>query len=158
MTQQPTPETLTELKLTDELKKMINESYVPNDYPIFMAYVNENGDPGASYRGSVVTVGDSALGVWARNPEGGTASAIPSNPNVLLMYRQPSPDHQRSSALLTMRGKARLAKDEAERRQVYDTMPQRERDADADYKGVAIIVDLDSVMGFMPGYRLQMKR
>jgi hypothetical protein len=37
-------------------------------------------------------------------------------------------------------------------------MPQRERDADAEKKGVAIIVDLDSVAGFIAGYRLQMTK
>ncbi|HLF70986.1 MAG TPA: pyridoxamine 5'-phosphate oxidase family protein [Dehalococcoidia bacterium] len=158
MTTQPTPETLTELKFNDALRQTINQSYVPKDLPIFMAYVNEDGEPGASYRGSVVAVGDDKIGVWGRNGEGSTMKAIASNANVLLMYREPSPDHQRSLAVVTFRGKARVATDEAERRQVYDTMPQRERDADVEYKGVAIIVDLDSVSGFIPGYRLQMKR
>jgi hypothetical protein len=49
-------------------------------------------------------------------------------------------------------------KDEATRRKVYDSMPQRERDSDADYKGIAIVIDLDSVTGMVPGYRLQMQR
>jgi hypothetical protein len=37
-------------------------------------------------------------------------------------------------------------------------MPQRERDSDPDMKGVAIIVDLESLTGFIPGYRLQMAK
>jgi hypothetical protein len=37
-------------------------------------------------------------------------------------------------------------------------MPQRERDSDAEMKGVAIVVDLESVTGVMPGVRIAMQR
>ncbi len=160
MTNQPTPpvETLTELKLPEVLKQVVMQAYVPEDNPILMAYVDAQGRPGLSYRGSAVVVSDTQLGVWARNGEGGTASALEHNPNVTLIYRQPSPDHGRSRAVVTFRGRARVDNDAASRRKVYDEMPQRERDSDLEMKGVAIIVDLDSVDGFMPGYRFQMRR
>lgn len=154
----PQVETLTELKLTPEIKKLINEAYVPNDFPIIMAHVDEQGRPGASYRGSVIAFSDTQIGVWARHADGATVKAIEKNPNVTLVYREPSPDHGRSRAVITFRGRARVDGSEAARRAVYDNMPQRERDADPEMLGVAIIVDLDSVEGFMPGYRLQMKR
>jgi hypothetical protein len=111
-----------------------------------------------SYRGSLVVVSDTQLGFWARNGEGGTASALEKNPNLTIVYREPTPDHARSAAVVTFRGKGRVVDSGATRDQVYDTMPQRERDADAEKKGVAVIVDLDSVTGFIPGYRLQMKK
>ena len=158
MTTPPPMETLTELKINDALKQKINESYVPNDLPIMVAYVDEQGRPGMSYRGSVVVVSETQIGVWARNGEGGTASALTKNPNVTLVYREPTPDHGRSAAVVTMRGKGRVDHSEAMRNAVYDNMPQRERDADAEKKGVAIIVDLESVTGFIPGYRLQMTK
>ena len=158
MTTPPPMETLTELKINDDLKKIITEAYIPNDLPIVMAYVDEQGRPGTSFRGSTIVLGDSQLAVWARNPAGGTAKALPNNPNVTLVYRQPSPDHQRSSAVITFRGRARVDNDESVRRRVYDEMPQRERDSDPEMKGVPIVIDLDSVTGFMPGYRLQMLR
>lgn len=158
MTTPPTPETLTELKIIDELKQKIAAAYVPNDWPLMVAYVDEQGRPGMSYRGSLVVVSDTQLGFWARNAEGGTASAIAKNPNVTVVYREPSPDHGRSTAVVTFRGKARDASSEKERDAVWETMPQRERDADAEKKGTAIIVDLESITGFMPGYRLQMTR
>ena len=61
--------------------------------------------------------------------------------------------------MVTFRGKGRIAAaNDPLRDKVYDTMPQRERDADAEKKGVAIIVDLDSVAGFIAGYRLQMTK
>jgi hypothetical protein len=158
VTTPPQVETLTELKLTDEIKNIVNQSYIPNDYPILMAYVDEHGRPGISFRGSAIAYSDTQLAVWARNSEGSTATALEANPNVTLVYREPSPDHQRSRAVITFRGQARVDHDETARNRVYDEMPQRERDADPEKKGAAIIVDLDSVTGFMPGYRLQMQR
>ena len=159
MTTQQTPETLTELKLTDELKQRINEAYVPNDNPLIVSYVTESGDPATSYRGSAVALSDTQLAVWTRNPESGFVKAGERGANLLLMYREPNPDPKgRSQSVITFRGKGRTSSNEAERRAVYDLMPQRERDSDADYKGVATIVELDSVIGFFPGYRLQMKK
>lgn len=158
MTTQPTPETLTELKINDALKQKIMDAYVPNDLPLMVAYVDDQNRPGMSYRGSLVVVSETQLGFWARNGEGGTASAVAKNPNLTVVYREPSPDHGRSTAVVTFRGKGRVVEDGALRDQVWETMPQRERDSDADKKGVAVIIDLDSVTGFIPGYRLQMTK
>ena len=158
MTTQPTPETLTELKINAALKQKVMDAYVPNDWPIMVAYVDGQGRPGMSYRGSLVVVSETQLGFWARNGEGGTASAIGANPNLTFVYREPTPDHGRSAAVVTFRGKARIDNSDAARDAVYNTMPQRERDADAEKKGAAIIVDLDSITGFIPGYRLQMTK
>jgi hypothetical protein len=158
VTTQPTPEVLTELKISDELRRKVMDAYVPNDWPIMVAYVDDQGRPGMSYRGSVVVVSETQLGFWARNGEGGTASALAKNPYLTVAYREPAPDHSRSTAVVTFRGKGRVDNSEAMRSAVYDTMPQRERDSDAEKKGVAIIVDLESITGFMPGYRLQMKK
>jgi hypothetical protein len=52
------------------------DAYVPNDWPIMVAYVDDQGRPGMSFRGSVVDVSETQLGFWARNGEGGTAKAI----------------------------------------------------------------------------------
>jgi hypothetical protein len=158
VTTPPPVETLTELKIPDELRKKVNEAYVPNDWPIMFAYVDEQGRPGMSFRGSIVVVSETQIGAWARNPEGSTVKAIAKNPNVTLVYREPTPDHGRSAAVVTFRGKARVDNGEEMRSAVWDNMPQRERDADAEKKGVAIIVDLESITGFMPGYRLQMTK
>ena len=157
MTSQPPVETLTELKLPEALKQAVKQAYIPDDNPLLMAYVDKQGRPGLSYRGSAVVFSDTQLGMWARNGEGGTASALDNNANVTLIYRQPSPDHGRSQAVVTFRGRARVDNNAASRSKVYEDMPQRERDADPDMKGVAIIIDLESVDGFMPGYRFQMR-
>jgi hypothetical protein len=158
VTTPPPPETLTELKINDALKQKVMDAYVPNDWPIMVGYVDEQGRPGMSYRGSVVVVSPTQLGMWARNAEGSTAGALARNANLTLVYREPTPDHGRSAAVVTFRGKGRIATSDGERDAVYATMPQRERDADAEKKGVAIIVDLESIAGFIPGYRLQMTK
>ena len=155
---QSTPETLTELKINDALKRKIEEAYVPNDWPMVMAHVDDQGLPTMSYRGSVVVLSDTQLGVWARNPEGGTASSLVKHPDVQLIYREQAPDGGRSTGLVMFRGKGRVAKEPALRDAVYDTMLQRERDADAEKKGVAIVVDLESVFGFIAGYQFQMTK
>jgi hypothetical protein len=158
MTTQPPMETLTELKLTAEMQTTINEAYVPNDRPVIMAHIDEQGRPVMTYRGSVVAFSETQLGVWARNAEGGTATSLEKHPDVQLVYRESGGPGQRSRAVLTFRGKARIDNSEAARKRVYETMPQRERDADPEMKGAAIIVDLESVTGTMPGYRIQMAK
>ena len=158
MTTQQEPEVLTELKMNAEVQRTINEAYVPNDNPIIMATIGSDGKPAMSYRGSVIAFSETQLGVWARNAEGGTAKALAAHPDVQLVYRESGGPGQRSKGVMTFRGKARVDNDEAVRTKVYETMPQRERDSDPEKKGVAIIVDLESLTGFIPGYRLQMSK
>ena len=85
-------------------------------------------------------------------------SAIAHNPNLTLVYREPNPEGGRSRAVINIRGRGRLSTDEAERRKVYETMPEVERVADPEMKGVAVIIEIESISGLMPGYRLQMHR
>jgi hypothetical protein len=160
LTTQPTPppEPLTELRLIDELKQVINTAYIPNDRPMVVAYVDEAGMPQVSFRGSVLAYSDTQLALWARNAGGGLPTALAKHPNVALIYREGNPDGPFSRATLTFRGRGRVVEDEATRRQIYDAMPERERDRDRDYNGVAIIVDLDQVNGGIPGFRFQMRR
>ena len=152
------PQVLTELKMNADIQRTINEAYVPNDLPIIMAHIGDDGRPTMTYRGSVIAFSETQLGVWARNAEGGTASSLAKNPDVQLVYRESGGPGQRSKAVMTFRGKARVDNSEAARKKVYETMPQRERDSDPEMKGVAIIVDLESLTGFIPGYRLQMTK
>jgi hypothetical protein len=76
----------------------------------------------------------------------------------MLVYRESGGPGQRSRVTLNFKGKARVDNSEAARKRVYETMPQRERDSDAEMKGVAIIVDLESVTGMMPGVRIAMTK
>jgi hypothetical protein len=154
----PQLETLTELRLTGLVRRTIDRAYVPNDRPILMASVGEDGKPVLSFRGSIHVHSETQIAVWARHSDGNTAKALSLNPHVTLIYREPGPVQGRSAAVLYLRGRAHVTADEAERRKVYESMPEVERRADPEYTGAAIIIDLDSVTGFIPGYRLQMSR
>ena len=155
---QPAIETLTEFKITDDLRRIIDTAYVPNDHPIILAYVGLDDAAHVSFRGSAHFHSDTAIAIWARDPQGGLPSALAHNPNVTLVYREPNPGGGRSRAVINLRGRGRVSADEAERRKVYETMPEVEREPDPEMKGVAVIVEIESITGIMPGYRLQMRR
>jgi hypothetical protein len=132
------------LTLTDDLKGLVDNA-LANGTPLLLAAVSPDGKPVLSFRGSVQTYSDDQLGLWARNTQGGTLEAIRANPNVVLMYRSAT------MPLLQFHGRARVADSEAERSQVFDAAPERERAADPERKGVAVIVDLDRVEGVRIG-------
>jgi hypothetical protein len=150
---------LSELKLTEEIRERVNSAHVRGN-PMMVAHVTEDGLPGVSFRGSVQVSGDDQLTFWVRNPAGGLASALTHNPNLVLVYREANPAGATvpSASVMYFRGHDRVDATEAVRRAVYDAMPEHERNADRDYQGVPIIVDLQSVTGFLPGYALRMTR
>ena len=58
-----------------------------NNTPIAIAYVDEDGKPNLSLRGSVQVYSPTQLSIWLRNSGSGMARAIAKNPNVALLYR-----------------------------------------------------------------------
>jgi hypothetical protein len=130
------------LALTDELKNLVNNA-LAGGAPLLLAAVSPDGKPVLSFRGSVQTYSDDQLGLWARNGQGGTLDAIRGNPNVVLVYRSAT------TPVLQFHGRARVAESDRERSEVYDSAPERERAADPERKGVAVIVDLDRVEGVL---------
>lgn len=150
-TQQP-PEPLTELKLVDDIKKAVNESFTTGK-PVIVAYVDTNGQPSLSYRGSAQAYSDTALSIWARNPEGGLLKSLENNPRITILYRDPE-----TRAMLQFRGVARVDSSDDVREHVYTNMPEPERNADKERKGSAVIIDLERVDGFLPGLRVAMRK
>ena len=59
---------------------------------------------------------------------------------------------------MNFRGRARIDESADGRKRVYDESPEFERNQDKERKGVALIIDLDSVEGFFGGAVLRMKR
>jgi hypothetical protein len=154
MTQQAAPEPLSEMKLTDQIKEMVNTSFTSGK-PIIVAYTDANGAPSLSFRGSAIAYSDNQLAIWARNPEGGLQKAIAANPRVTMLYRNPGPDDR---AMLQFRGVAHIENDEATREKVYSNIPEGEQNADREKKGSPVILDLERVDGFMPGARVAMRK
>jgi pyridoxine/pyridoxamine 5'-phosphate oxidase len=128
--------------LGDEVRALVNGA-LESATPMILASVDAEGRPRLTFRGSIQVYSDDQLGFWARNAEGSTMENIAGNPHVAMMFRNPA-----TRAMLQFSGRARVAKG-AERDRVYDNAPEFERRADADRKGVGLIVDLDRVEGLL---------
>jgi hypothetical protein len=148
------PPVLTELKLSEDMKKAINGAF-ESMKPIVISYVDESGAPQLSFRGSTQAYGDQQLAIWVRNPEGRILEATRRNPAVALLYGSFEPTGR---AFMIFRGRARVDASEAARKRVYESAHPFERDKDKDRKGHALIIDLDSVEGFVGGAQLKMRR
>jgi len=87
---------------------------------------------------------DDQLAIWVRNSDGLFLDSIKANPKVALMYR----DHDTKSTF-QFQGRAKISIDEAVRRRIYEKMAEAERNHDYARTGVALIIDLDRVEGWM---------
>jgi hypothetical protein len=148
------PPVLTELKLSEEMKKAINTAF-ERMKPIVISYVDETGAPKLSFRGSTQAYSDTALAIWVRMPDGPILDGVKKNPAVALIYGDFRTDGR---DFMIFRGNARLDKGEAARARVYESAHAFERSQDKDRKGNAVIIELDSVEGFFGGALLKMKR
>lgn len=148
------PPVLTELKLSAAMKDAIDNAFGTSK-PVVIAYVDENGAPQLSYRGSTQAYSDTQLAIWVRNPEGRILPSIAKNPAVALIYGNFDPS---ARGFMIMRGRARVDDSAAARDHVYEHAHAFERDKDKDRKGIALIIDLDSVEGFFGGAQLKMRR
>ena len=148
------PPVLTELKLSEDMKKAVNTAF-ERMKPIVISYVDENDAPKLSFRGSTQAYSDTALAIWVRMPDGPILDGVKRNPAVALIYGDFRADGR---DFMIFRGKARLDKSEAARKQVYENAHAYERSQDKDRKGNAVIIDLASVEGFFGGALLKMKR
>lgn len=148
------PPVLTELKLSEDMQHAVNTAFEARR-PIVVSYVDENGEPQLSYRGSTQAYSDTQLAIWVRNPEGRILPSIGKNPAVALVFGYFEPDDR---GFMIFRGRARVDDSDAVRDHVYEHSHEFERNQDPDRKGVAVIIDLDSVNGFFGGARLQMRR
>ena len=148
------PTTLTELKLSDAMQEAVNSAFATRR-PMVIAYVDPDGAPQLSYRGSTQAFSETQLAIWVRNPEGRILESIEVNPAVALLFGYFEPDDR---GFMIFRGRARVVGSDDVRRQIYDSAHEFERKQDADRKGVALVIDLDSVDGFFGGARLQMRR
>jgi len=149
-----TPPVLTELELTDEMQEAVNTAFGTRR-PMVVAYVDPDGAPQLSYRGSSQAFSATQLAIWVRNPEGRILDSIAKNPAVAMLFGYFEPDDR---GFMIFRGRARVDESDAVRDKVYSSAHEFEQGQDPDRKGVAVIVDLDSVDGFFGGARLQMKR
>ncbi len=138
-TPQPAPEPTD--KLPDFVKAMVNEA-LTNGTPMTVAYVDEEGRPSLSLRGSTCVFSDTQLAIWLRSAEGGLPNAIKKNNNISLLYRD-----QKSRSTLVFNGKAWISTDEETRNRVFELTPEVEQNHDPSRKGAALIIDLVRAVG-----------
>lgn len=145
---------LTELELSDAMKEAVNGAFGALK-PVIIAYVDEDNAPQLSYRGTTQAYSDTQLAIWVRSPDGRILESIAKNPAVSLIYGSFEPDKR---GFMIFRGRAHAESEEAVRNRIYESAHEFERDKDKDRKGVAVIIDLDSVDGFFGGAQLKMRR
>ena len=124
-----------------------------NRRPVVVAYVDGDGQPHLSYRGSTQVLSTDQLAMWVRDPNGGLVKAIPDQPKLALLYR----DFETRTHYQFL-GRGWVTSDEATRRAVYDASPEPERNFDSDQRGAAIVVDVDRVEGAVAGVQFRMAR
>jgi hypothetical protein len=148
------PQILTELKLTDAMQEAVNSAFSMRR-PMVISYVDADNSPQLSYRGSTQAFSATQLAIWVRDPAGRILGSIAQNPAVAMLFGYFEPDDR---GFMIFHGRARSDDSDAVRGQVYANAHEFERNQDPDRKGVAIVIDLDSVDGFFGGARLQMRR
>ena len=116
-----------------------------NQTPMVLAYVDENGAPFLSLRGSVQVYSPTQLCLWVRNPRSGLVASIRAQRPLAFLYRN-SP----SRTTLTIRGKGKLVDDPKIRRQIFDLSPEVEQRHDPAMTGAAVLVDVARIHGTSP--------
>ena len=137
-----TPPPAAPIKLTDELKRLVDNALATR-HTMIVACVGPEGQPVLSFRGSTQSFSDDQLAMWVRNSDGVFLDSIKANPNVALMYR----DHD-TKETFQFQGRAKVSTDEAVRSRIYERMGEAERNHDYARTGVALIIDLDRVEGW----------
>ena len=115
-------------------------------FPIALSYTSADGLPELTYETSTQVLGNDRLAIWAPDPDGDLPSAIASHPHVTLVYMnrtaymnlQPHPYYM-------FRGRARIdvSVDDA----VYANLPYADATHDPEQRGVAVVIEVDTVRG-----------
>jgi hypothetical protein len=123
--------------------------------PLIVAYVDAEGRPSQAPRGTVQVFSDTQLALWLHNPFGGLATAVGAN-NAVSLHYWGGIGTEYGGALL-FQGRARIEEDEDVRTRVYEGSPPSEQRSDPQRNGSALIVEVESVTGFMAGTRYNMR-
>jgi hypothetical protein len=142
----------TAIELNETIANAVNHA-LEEGKPVVVAYVDEEGQPRLSFRGSTQVYSPTQLAIWVRNPEGGLQRALQKNPRISLLYRSAEP-----RMTLNFMGRGHIESSEEVRKKVYESAPQAEQNADKERKGLALIIDLDRVTGVVPGQPINMQR
>jgi hypothetical protein len=132
----------TALDLTHEIAQAIDGAAL-RGHTLALGYIDDDGYPAVSFRGSTQVYGPRQLALWVRKRDDGFARAIVIRPQVSLVYYGPGGP---SPVFLSIRGRARI--DESANDAVYSAMIDGEQAQDPDRNGVAVVIDVETVHGF----------
>ena len=113
-----------------------------NGTPVIVAYVDGEGQPQLSLRGTFQVLNDQQLAMWSRSATGGLPTSIAERPRITAFYRDPT-----QRVTYQFQGLARVEPDESVRRRIFDNSPEVEQNFDPELKGAAIVVDVTRVEG-----------
>jgi hypothetical protein len=130
------------IELTEQMRDALASS-LTDGMPVIMAYVDADGQPHLSYRGTAQVFSNDQLAVWARNPDAGLPTAMEAggNTRVALMYR-----NTQTRVAWQFLGRGHVTDDEAARNRIFDDSPEVERSRDPERHGKAIVIDVDQVI------------
>ena len=128
-------------------------SALANNTPMTVAYVDEEGRPNLSLRGSVQVYSDTQLSIWMRSGGGGLAKAMETNNNVSLLYRD---SYTRST--LVIQGKGHIETDPETTERVWNGIQDVEQKHETRESGAALIIDVTRMTGGTPKGGVRMVR
>ncbi|MQA83621.1 MAG: hypothetical protein GEV03_03050 [Streptosporangiales bacterium] len=131
-------------ELSPELRSVINNA-LANGTPMIVGYVDDEGRPRLSPRGSVQCLTGTQLCIWARPTSKGLTASLPYRPAMSLLYRD-----SRTRTTLTISGTGRIVTDEDTREAVFWLSPEVEQNHDPSREGTAVVIDIDEVTGSSP--------
>jgi hypothetical protein len=129
------------------------DSALFNNTPMVVCYVDENGQPQQSLRGSTLVFSPTQLAIWVRNAEGGIIKALAHNDKLSLLYRDSN-----SRSTIVVQGRGHVATDEDTRNRLYEMSPEVEQLHDPGRKGAALIIDIVRLQGGGPKGNFRMQR
>jgi hypothetical protein len=131
-------------RMPAHVRTAINRA-LANQTPTVLAYVDDQGAPSLSLRGSVQVYSPTQLCLWVRNPNSGLIRAINADRPLSLLYRN-SP----TRTTLIIRGRGKVIEDEALRRRIFDMSPEVEQRHDTAMTGAAVIIEVSRIHGTSP--------
>ena len=130
------------IDLTGDIKNVIDGALERAGRAPAVGYIDQDGYPAVSHRGSTHVISPNQLAIWTRNPNDGLATGVAANPKVTVSFFDPGGD----PIMLSMRGTARV--DASRNDEIYAGIGDAERGYDPDKNGVAVIIDVETVRGF----------
>jgi hypothetical protein len=129
------------VNLTGEIAAAIDGAAL-RGHPLAVAFVRDDGSASVTFRGGTYVHSPTQLAIWVRKRDSGLATAIAERPRLSLVFFETEGPGAR---YLAIEGRARVAPELDQ--EVYNAIVEPERQQDPERKGVAVVVEVDSVTG-----------